>query len=238
MSKAVIRQSDWAVLLIDMERGFVDPASPHCIRMAQASIPKIKLVLDASRANGVPVFYIKRIYRPDGSDVELTRWHMWSEGGRAMGPGSRGEKGAEYCEEIAPQEGDYLIYKPRWSAFFATPLDLILRRIGVRGVILLGTTTPNCIRTTAYDANSLDYEVIVVSDGTSSQTPEIQATNLLDMKNMGARIMTADELAGQMAELKLEGWVDAIRADRIENRRIPEPVYDLPGGGKGWIDPW
>lgn len=233
-----IQQSDWAVLVIDMENGFVDPASPHCIRMAQASLPAVKLVLDASREQGVPVFYIKRIYRPDGSDVELTRWQAWADGGRAMGPGSQGPSGADYCEEIRPQEGDYLIYKPRWSSFFATPLDLILRRLGVKGVILLGTTTPNCIRTTAYDANSLDYEVIVVSDGTSSQTLEIQQANLLDMKNMGARIMTAEELVRSLPELRLEGWVERIREDRVTNQRNPEPVYDLPAGGKGWIDRW
>lgn len=230
--------TDWAVLVIDMEHAFVEPESPHCIKMAKDSIPHIKQVLDKSRELEFPIFYIKRIYRSDGSDVELTRWQQWTEGGRSMAPGSTGATGADYCEEIKPKEGDYLIYKPRWSSFFGTSLDLILRRLGIKGVILTGTTTPNCIRTTAYDANSLDYEVIVISDGTSSQTPEIQAANLYDMKNMGARIMTSAEFAVQGETLALEGWVDRIREDMIRFPKAPEPISNLGESSKGWIDKW
>lgn len=230
--------SPWCVLLIDMENGFVNPESPHCIRMAESTIPAIGAVLDAARHAGMPIVYVKRLYRPDGSDVELTRWKAWADGGRAMGPGSEGPSSAEYPDPIKPQPGDYLMVKPRWSCFFATSLDLILRRLAIRGVILLGTTTPNCIRSTAYDANSLDYEVIVVSDGTSSQTPEIQEANLSDMARMGARIMTSAELAAQLPALPLEGWVDAIRRDRSAFGTAPEPISPLAGGASGWLDKW
>lgn len=61
-------------------------------------------------------------------------------------------------------------------------------------VILAGTTTPNCIRTSCYDALSLDYDVIVLSDCTSSVTEEVQCANLADMARIGAGIMTVDEL--------------------------------------------
>ena len=57
-----------------------------------------------------------------------------------------------------------------------------------------GTTTPNCIRTTCYDALSLDYDVIVLSDCTSSVTPQVQRANLEDMQRIGAQIMTLDEI--------------------------------------------
>jgi nicotinamidase-related amidase len=87
---------------------------------------------------------------------------------------------------------DYHIVKPRYSAFFSTELDLILRRLGVRHVILTGTTTPNCIRASCYDAISLDYAVTVLSDCTSSKTAEIQKSNLRDMANIGAEITDSD----------------------------------------------
>jgi nicotinamidase-related amidase len=70
---------------------------------------------------------------------------------------------------------------------------MILRRKGIRHVILAGTTTPNCIRTTCYDAICLDYEVTVLSDCTSSATEEIQQSNLRDMANVGARIIDSRE---------------------------------------------
>ena len=76
---------------------------------------------------------------------------------------------------------------------FQTELDLILRRMDIRTVILAGTTTPNCIRTTCYDANALDYNVVVLSDCTSSQTEEIQQANLSDMERMGALIINSRE---------------------------------------------
>lgn len=97
-------------------------------------------------------------------------------------------------EAFGWDERDYHIVKPRYSAFFATELDLILRRRGIRHLILAGTTTPNCIRTTCYDAISLDYAVTVLSDCTSSKAVEIQESNLRDMENVGAVITTSKEL--------------------------------------------
>ena len=62
-----------------------------------------------------------------------------------------------------------------WSAFFGTDLDFLLRARGIGTLVLAGTTTPNCIRTTCYDALSLDYNVAVIEDCTSSRTPAVQA---------------------------------------------------------------
>lgn len=61
-------------------------------------------------------------------------------------------------------------------------------------VLLAGTTTPNCIRSTFYDALSLDYDAVVLSDCTSSVTPAVQQANLADMQRVGGRIMTAADL--------------------------------------------
>ena len=103
-----------------------------------------------------------------------------------------------YPEEFEVLESDYCIYKPRFSAFFHTSVDLVLRRLGVDTVILAGTTTPNCVRTTCYDALSLDYDVIVLSDCTSSVTDEVQRANLSDMQRIGAEIADVDTLAAKI----------------------------------------
>ena len=182
-----------ALILIDMENGFVDPRGGHCIRFAQSTVPACAHALDLARAKGIPVFFVKRVYRADGSDVELTRYAAWKAGGHACTPASTGFNSAQAPEVLRPQPGDYTIIKPRWSAFFQTELDLILRRLDVRTVILAGTTTPNCIRTTCYDGISLEYNVAVLSDCTSSNTEEIQQGNLRDMANVGAQIMTSED---------------------------------------------
>lgn len=82
-----------------------------------------------------------------------------------------------------------MIIKPRWSAFFQTELDLILRRKNIDTVILTGTTTPNCIRATCYDAVALDYRTVILEQCCSSNTREIQQANIEDMERIGAVIV-------------------------------------------------
>lgn len=178
-----------ALLVIDMQNGFLNPESPLCIRGARATVPACARVIKACREAEVPVIFINRAYRADGSDVEHTRYQVWAQGGKPLNPGSTGPISVENPVEFGRRAEDYEIIKPRYSAFFQTALDLLLRRLGVDTVILTGTTTPNCIRTTCYDAISLDYRVRIVEDCCSSNTEEIQRANLLDMANVGAEVL-------------------------------------------------
>ena len=193
-----------ALLLIDMENSFLDPRSSFCIRGAQATIPACIRALDIARSKGIPVFFVKRVYRADGSDVELARYAAWKASGRfdghACGPSATGYNSTQHPLQLSPQPGDYTITKHRFSAFFQTELDLILRRLDIRTVILAGTTTPNCIRTTCYDAISLEYNAVVLTDCCSSQSGEIQAANLSDMQRVGAIMMDTISFAGYTPE--------------------------------------
>ncbi|MGI6203660.1 MAG: cysteine hydrolase family protein [Anaerovoracaceae bacterium] len=182
-----------ALLIIDMQRGFTDPVSSLCIKGAAATVPACARAAGLARERGVPVFWVIRGYRADGTDVEKTRAAVWEAGGKPLSPGAPDEISARFAEGLEAADGDFIIVKPRFSAFFATPLDLYLRRLGVTGVVLAGTTTPNCIRCTCYDALSLDYDVTVLSDCCSSNTPEIQRANLEDMERIGARVITLGE---------------------------------------------
>ena len=184
-----------AMIVIDMERGFTDPASAHCIVTARETVPACSKAMEMAREKGIPVFLVNRIYRANGSDVEATRYHTWVQGGKAMTPGSTGPLSYEMPAGMEPQPGDYTLIKPRFSAFFQTELDLILRRLRVETVILIGTTTPNCIRTSCYDAISLDYNVVILPECCSSQTEEIQRVNMEDMARVGAHLMTMDAFA-------------------------------------------
>lgn len=186
-----------ALLVIDLERGFLDAASPLCIRQAAATLPACGQVIAHARQVGIPVFFVTRAYRANGSDVENTRYQGWNGGGRPLAPGSTGPGSIETPPEVTPQPGDYTIVKPRFSAFFQTELDLILRRLGIRTLYLAGTTTPNCIRTTCYDGISLDYNVAVLTDCCSSNEEDIQQSNLRDMKNIGAFLLTSADFRPQ-----------------------------------------
>ena len=190
---------DTALLVIDMQNGFLCEESPLFIDGAPATVPACADVIRACRGNGIPVFFITRSYAADGSDVESARRAVWEAGGKPLSPGCAGEISAEMPEAFGKDTRDRHIVKPRYSAFFATGLDLILRRLGIRRLILVGTTTPNCIRTTCYDALSLDYAVTVLSDCTSSKTAEIQESNLRDMANVGAEIISSGTLLQKLS---------------------------------------
>ena len=127
------------MIVIDMEKGFVEPESAHCICTAKATVPACSRAIALAREKGIPVFFVNRIYRANGSDVEATRYHSWVQGGRAMTPGSTGPCSYEMPAGMEPKPGDYTLIKPRWSGFFQTELDLILRRLRIETVILIGT---------------------------------------------------------------------------------------------------
>ena len=201
-----------ALLVIDLERGFIDESSPLCIRGAAATLPACGQAIAYAREAGVPVFFIHRAYRANGSDVAACRYPGWQAGGKPLAPGSTGPGSVETPPEVTPQEGDYVVLKPRFSAFFHTELDLILRRLGVRTLYLTGTTTPNCIRTTCYDGLSLDYNVGILTDCCSSNSEEIQQANMVDMANIGATLMTCAEFCdGKQAT----DWTGRVQAELL-----------------------
>ena len=186
-----------ALIVIDMQNGFLNPASPLFIAGAPATVPTCAEAIAHCRKNCIPVFFVTREYLPDGSNVEHTRYAAWLNGGKPLSPGCAENISTAMPEAFGEDESDFHLLKPRYSAFFDTGLDLILRRKGIRHVILAGTTTPNCIRTTCYDAICLDYDVTVLSDCTSSVTEEIQQSNLRDMANVGARICSVTVLKSE-----------------------------------------
>ena len=186
-----------ALLVIDMQNGFLSPDSPLFIAGAPETVPICADVINFCRNKGIPVFFVTREYSADGSNVEHTRYDIWLKGGKPLSPSCEKSISSAMPEVFGVCDRAFLLVKPRYSAFFSTALDLILRRKGIRHVILTGTTTPNCIRTTCYDAISLDYEITVLSDCTSSVTEEIQQSNLRDMANIGAHIISSKEFFKQ-----------------------------------------
>ena len=179
-----------ALLIIDMQNDFCLPGAPFYVNGALVVAGKIKEALEACRRYKLPVVHVIRQYQQDGSDVEITRYPYFMKVGGGV---VKGTKGAEIIEPLKPVDGEHVIVKKRWSAFFQTELDNLLKGLGVTQVVITGVQTPNCIRATVWDANSLDYEVIVLTDGTGAQTPEIHQANLRDMENIGIKLVTTKE---------------------------------------------
>jgi nicotinamidase-related amidase len=152
-------------------------------------VAAIRGVLDRYRSLGLPVIHKRRVHRPCGTDVERFRIERFRKNPFFV----EGTTGSAILDDLKPLEGEIVIRGSRFSAFFRTDLETILARLGTASIVICGVQTPNCIRATVTDAIAYDYDVVLLRDATAAQTPQIHEANLLDMANMGVRLMRVDE---------------------------------------------
>lgn len=180
----------YALIVVDMQNDFVMPGSPLRVAGAKATLPVIVKVLKTFRDHKLPIFHVVREYRPDGSDIEITRLANFIETSKGLVPGTRG---CEIVEELRPVPGEYKLIKNRFSAFMNTELDFMLRRLDINHIIICGTQYPSCIRATAFDAICYGYHTTILTDGTSAKTAEIAESNIRDMKDVGIECIESSE---------------------------------------------
>lgn len=154
------------LIIVDMENDFVAEGAPMETPMARAMLPNLVRILSLARETGMLVVYTTHVHRRNGLDMGLFGeiWPPIAERAGLMD----GEQGIEIYPEIAPQENEPVIKKHRYSAFFGTDLDIILRERKVDTVIVTGCTTENCCHATARDAMFRNYRVAFVSDATGT----------------------------------------------------------------------
>lgn len=175
--------SKTAVIVIDMLNDFVTGAF-KCER-GLAIVSKTAELLDEARSNGIPVIFSNDAHIK-GVDHELKLW-----GNHAIA----GTKGAQVIPQLKQSDKDYVVPKRRYSGFFHTDLDLLLKELGVETVIMTGLHTHLCVRHTSADAYCLGYQVVVASDATDSFTKEDYCSGIQYLKDVyAAEIYTVSEL--------------------------------------------
>ena len=172
-----------AILVVDMLQDFVYGALT-CER-AVAIVPATARLLDAAREAGLPVIFCNDAHRPK-IDRELALW-----GDHAI----IGTPGAEVIPELNLCDKDYVVPKRRYSGFFQTDLDILLKELGVDTVIMTGLHAHMCVRHTSADAYMLGYDVVVAKEATDSFTEEDYVYGITYLKTCyGADAYTNDEL--------------------------------------------
>lgn len=167
-------KSRCALVVTDMLNDFLDPRGAlFCGEAGRAIVPVVAARIDKARRLGEPVIYIMDEHRPDDREFEMFPPHCVA-----------GTRGAAVADELRPREGDILIPKRRYSAFFGTDLDLYLRELGVKELVLVGVCTNICVYFTALDARMLGYEVTVLRDGVASFDEEAHRFALEQMKSV------------------------------------------------------
>jgi nicotinamidase-related amidase len=162
------------------------------------------------RRQDKPIVHVVRIYRPDGSNVDLCRRQDIERGKRVMLPGT---DGAELVDELKPSPeieldaeslldgelqqigpSEWIMYKPRWGAFYRTSLEVHLRDLGVNTLVVCGCNFPNCPRATIYEASERDLRITFVPDATSG----VYKRGLRELENIGVKLASVDELSQKL----------------------------------------
>ena len=203
--------SSIALVTIDVQCDTLDGGSLE-IPGTSAMLPNLQALLSRFRRANRPIVHVVRLYRPDGSNVDLCRRAAVEEGAAMLLPGARG---SELAPQVLPKPGlrldserllageiqeigrsEAIIYKPRWGAFYRTPLEQYLARLKVTTLAFTGCNFPNCPRTSIYEASERDFRLILVEDAISG----LYEKGREEMSAIGVNLMRTRELIDRVGK--------------------------------------
>jgi ureidoacrylate peracid hydrolase len=207
-----------AMLVIDMQNDFAAKGGMFeragiDVSGIQAVLPAVKAAIASARATGIPVIYLKMGFKPDLSDAgpaagpNLIKHAPLKVGSVVTAPNGRPSRilirdtwNTDIVTALTPQPGDTVLYKTRFSGFFRTRLDEVLRGRGIETLLVTGCTTSICVESTVRDAMFRDYRCVVLEDCAaepigSNEARTNHAASLLAMQMLFAWISDSQHLA-------------------------------------------
>jgi len=189
-----------ALILIDLQK-----ESNFGLQNLDNVIQNTNNVIRACRDLEIPIIYTRQINRHD--NIGLSKGEPITEKGTPLYY-STSEENHEIVEEIAPKENDIVIDKYRWSAFYETSLDLILRSLGVNDIIIGGVVTDGCVMTTVFDAYFRDYKVHFIKDMCTTSNEGAHMASIMMMANWvyNLEIYDTKHLINRLLEKPYSHW--------------------------------
>lgn len=202
-----INPAKTALIVVDMQNDFVASGAPMETPAARAMVPRLAEALKLCRDTGSRVIFTAHVHRRDGCDMGLFGdLHPPIANREGLVDGT---PGVDIYPDLAPVPGEHVIKKHRYSGFFGTDLDIILREWGIDTVIICGTTTENCCHATARDAMFRNYRVVFLSDATAAPdypdrgfgampNADVHRATLVVLARSTAHVMSVADLSARL----------------------------------------
>lgn len=183
-----VKIEDCAFIIIDMQHDFISEGAPIECKGGRDIIPNIKSMKEFCYKNNIPVMYTKEIHRPSKVDfgMELER----DEPEHCI----EGSDGVEIVEELTPNDKDYIIYKRRYSSFYLTDLEILLKGLKKNTLIISGAATNVCVYATALDAQQRDMHAIVLEDCVAGTDQSLHTNFLKNIDYVLGDVTTSENL--------------------------------------------
>ena len=185
-----------ALVVVDVNRGFTDPASPLVCDLEEC-VGAIARLLEAFRAAGLPVVFTTVVYDDFGKQAAA----VFIEKVPALLVLEPGSEWVEIDPRIAPVEGEPVLSKHFASAFFGTTLASVLASARADSVVVTGASTSGCVRATALDAMQHGYRVVVPREAVGDRNRAAHEANLYDLDTKYADVVSLDETLAHIDEL-------------------------------------
>ncbi len=189
-----------ALIVVDMQNMWVHPNGARYLPMSEEILPEIKRVLTFCHASHIPVLYLYTTKRKDLADAGIFA-DLKPMTHQADDPWSNFEsaKGAEFYESIKPLSEDIVIKKFRYSGFYGTELENILRKLGRDTIAISGVATNVCCDSTARDGAMRDFKVIFLSDCNAAFTMEEQEATLKNFSRHFGIVMSSEDFIKRLS---------------------------------------
>lgn len=181
-----IKLTSPALLVIDMQRYFLDPKGDAFFKRGPAIIPNVGLLISKFRERKLPIIFTKHAHRRGEPTDRMGIW--WNDD-----LPWEGDAQSELISKIKPNADEPVITKARYSAFERTIVGPYLKGHGVETVVICGVLTHLCVETSARHAFLLDFQPVVISDACATQTEEHHKASLLNLGHGFAKIITTKE---------------------------------------------
>lgn len=183
-----VKKDDCALIIIDMQNDFISEGAPVECPGGRDIIPNIQKARTWAKENNIPVFYTQEMHRFQEIDygLELER----NEPLHCL----EGTIGVEIVYELKPQDDEYVIIKRRYSGYYLTDLEVLMRAFNRKTLILTGAATNVCVYATALDAIQRDVHPIVLSDGVAGTSVELHDAFLKNIDYVIGDVVSVDEL--------------------------------------------